>query len=165
VIDAFSRFMRKSKRANYKLILAGSISKDREHVAYLKRLEKKNVPNVVFKLNVSDSEMKRLYASATAVLFAAVNEDFGIVPLEAMSSRKPIISVNDGGPKETIINGKTGFLVNSPEEMAEKMRFVVEHKDLAEKMGREGRRHVERNYSWGTFFKKFDRLARKVSKE
>ncbi|HVA83096.1 MAG TPA: glycosyltransferase, partial [Candidatus Aquilonibacter sp.] len=120
--------------------------------------------NVIFKLHTSDAEVRKLYANSTAVLFAAINEDFGIVPIEAMASEKVLISVNEGGPRETVVNGKTGFLVESPEEMAEKMKFVVEHKALAEKMGKEARKRVEEKYTWPAFFKKFDRMAKEVSK-
>lgn len=164
VIDAFSKFLRKTNLTNYKLILAGSISDDKEHLEYFEKLKKKNVRNVSFKLNLSDAEIRRLYSRATAVLFAAVNEDFGIVPLEAMASQKPIISVNEGGPMETILNNKTGFLVDSPEQMADKMKFVAEHADISERMGREGRKRVKGHYSWESFFKKFDALARKTAK-
>ena len=164
VMEAFARFQKKTGLTNYKLILAGSLSDDKEHKEYFEKLKKKNIKNVVFKLKTSDAELQKLYSKCTAVLFSAVNEDFGIVPLEAMASSKVLISVNEGGPRETILDGKTGFLINSPEEMAERMKFVVEHGDLAAKMGKEARKRVEENYSWEMFFKKFDKMAKEVSR-
>ncbi|MDE1761680.1 MAG: glycosyltransferase [Candidatus Micrarchaeota archaeon] len=163
VIDAFMRFQKRTGLTNYKLILAGSLSNDKEHIEYFERLKKMSAKNVIFKLSPTDKEIRDWYAGATAVLFAAVNEDYGIVPIEAMASGKVLISVNEGGPRETMVDGKTGFLVNSSEEMAEKMKFVVEHGAIAEKMGKEASRHAK-NYTWDAFFKKFDILARKVSK-
>ncbi|MGC8699685.1 MAG: glycosyltransferase [Candidatus Micrarchaeia archaeon] len=160
-INAFKRFEKKKK--GYKLVVAGTLSKDKEHVEYFNRIKKLADNNVVFKTNITDKELVELYANSTAVLFTALNEDFGYIPLEAMASYKPIISVNEGGPKETIIDGKTGFIVGSEEEMAEKMLFVAEHPKIAEEIGKQGRMHVEKNYSWSTFFKKFDKLARKVA--
>ena len=79
--------------------------------------------------------------------------------------RQAGISVNEGGPRETIVDGKTGFLVGSPMEMAERMQYIAERPKIAAKMGKEGRRRVEARYSWEEFFSKFDRLARKVSRE
>ncbi|MDE1855933.1 MAG: glycosyltransferase, partial [Candidatus Micrarchaeota archaeon] len=139
VIEAFKKFLHKTKLGNYKLVLAGSLSDDKEHIAYFNSLKKMAPKNVIFKLHTSDEEVRKLYSKATAVLFAAINEDFGIVPIEAMASAKVLIAVNEGGPRETVVGGKTGFLVGSAEEMAEKMKWVAEHKDLAEKMGKEAR--------------------------
>ena len=53
-------------------------------------------------------------------------EAFGLVAVEAMSTGTPVIGFNRGGLKETIINGKTGFLVNTVEEMAKKIKQVGE---------------------------------------
>ena len=164
VIAAFERFARATK-SDYKLVIAGSMSKRyADFEKYYDKLKSMHAKNVVFKPNPSDEELARLYSNSTAVLFSAINEDFGIAPLEGMASSKPVISVNEGGPKETIVDGKTGFLVNSPEEMAKRMQFVVEHGSLAEEMGRAGRSRVVSEYSWDSFFRKFDPLARKVSR-
>ncbi len=163
-IGAFAKYQKKTNDFKRKLYIVGTISKDAEHQAYFEKLKKMNVKNVVFMMNVDDEKLRALYSRATAVIFTAMNEDFGYIPLEAMASSKPIISVNEGGPRETIINGKTGFFVNSPDEMAEKMKFLVEHPKVAEEIGKEGRKHVEKNYSWDAFFKKFDAVARRVAK-
>ncbi len=163
VIDAFARYQKKTKDYRRKLYIVGTLSKDSEHQAYFEKLKRMHVKNVVFKANVDDKVLRGFYSRSTAVLFAAVNEDFGYVPLESMASSKPIISVDDGGPRETIIEDRTGFLVKSSEEMAERMKFIVEHPKDAERMGAEGRRHVEKRYSWNVFFRKFDAVARRVA--
>jgi len=164
VIEAFKKFVNKTKLTNYKLVLAGSLSNDKEHIAYFEWLKKIAPKNVVFKLHTTDAQVRELYSNCTAVLFAAINEDYGIVPIEAMASAKPLIAVNEGGLKETVVNGKTGMLIESPEEMAQKMKLVVESKDLAERMGKQARKRAIANYSWEAFFKKFDKMAREVSK-
>ena len=166
VIRAFRIFVSKSKNKKYSLVLAGTISKDPEHMKYLEYLKKlsKNL-NVKILTNLSDDKLKELYSKATAVLFASKNEDYGLVPLEGMSSGKLIISINEGGPRETILDGKTGFLVNSEKEMAEKMQFIVENPSIAEQMGNNARKHVIKNYSWHSFFKKMDLVLEKTSKK
>ncbi|HIH49929.1 MAG: glycosyltransferase [Candidatus Micrarchaeaceae archaeon] len=164
-IEAFERFARQNKGGNYKLVLAGSLSsRYSDFEEYYNKLKAMKAKNVVFRLNPSNSELRNLYARCTAVLVSAINEDFGIVPLEGMASSKPVIAVNEGGFRETIVNGRTGFLVNSPAKMAEQMRFITEHSSIAKQMGKEGRRRVEANYSWSNFFKDFDEIARKVAK-
>lgn len=165
VINAFKRFEKASKK-KYKLVLAGTLSKDPEHVAYYEKLRKMaNGSSVEIKTNINDRELTALYSRSTAVLFAAINEDYGYVPLEGMASSKPVISVNEGGPMETLVEGETGFLVDSYNEMAKRMAYLAEHKSEAETMGRLGRERVVAHYSWDAFFKKFDIALKGVSKK
>ncbi|MDE1834113.1 MAG: glycosyltransferase [Candidatus Micrarchaeota archaeon] len=167
VINAFSQFVKKSKDASkYKLVLAGTLSNDPEHQKYFEKLKAlaKGL-GVSFKTNLDDAELKKLYSNASAVLFAAINEDYGYIPIESMASAKPIISVKEGGPTETIQDAKTGFLVSSPSEMAERMMYIAENKDAAEEMGKAGRKLVEKKYSWEAFFEKFDPILDEVAKK
>jgi glycosyltransferase involved in cell wall biosynthesis len=164
-IEAFSRFRKMGKYTDYKLILAGSMSKRyTDFSKYYDKLKATKAQNVIFRLNPTDKELMEMYSKATAVLFSPINEDYGIVPLEGMASYKPVISVNEGGPTETIVDGKTGFLVNSPNEMANKMKFLVENKSISKEMGKAARKRIENNYSWKAFFNKFDTLARKTGR-
>jgi glycosyltransferase involved in cell wall biosynthesis len=56
----------------------------------------------------NDEEIASLYQRCTALLFPGI-EDFGIVPLEAMASGKPVIAYGQGGVLETVVNGETGI--------------------------------------------------------
>ena len=56
---------------------------------------------------VSDIRLADLYSKAQALVFPQ-EEDFGIVPLEAMASGRPVIAFRSGGAVETIVEGKTG---------------------------------------------------------
>jgi glycosyltransferase involved in cell wall biosynthesis len=164
-IEAFSILNRMNKFKDYKLILTGSMSERySDFSAYYEKLKAMKQRNVIFKPNPTDRELISMYSKATAVLFTAINEDYGIVPLEGMASYKPVISVNEGGPRETIVDGKTGFLINNPSEMADKMKLVAEDRALSKEIGRNGRKRVEKHYSWNNFFKKFDKLAREAAK-
>lgn len=164
VISAFSQFVKKSKNSKYKLIIAGTLSKDPEHQKYFEKLKAMSKGlNVVFDTNVDDGRLKELYSKSTAVMFAAINEDYGFVPIEAMASAKPIISVNEGGPRETIVNGKTGFLVSSTSNMAERMLQLMDDESAADAMGKAGRDLVKKKYSWEAFFKKMDPVLRSVA--
>ena len=91
-----------------------------------------------------------------------MNEDYGLVPLEAAASERPVIAVNEGGPMSTVVDGKTGYLIESPEEMAKRMKEFADNKELAGKMGKAGRKRAVQEYSWSAFFKKFDKYLYKV---
>ena len=64
-------------------------------------------PNIEFLGSVSDAELKKLYAGCRAYVFPGV-EDFGISPLEAQASGRPVIAYGEGGALETVVPGVTG---------------------------------------------------------
>jgi glycosyltransferase involved in cell wall biosynthesis len=64
-------------------------------------------PNVEFLGRLPDREIARLYAECRAFVFTA-DEDFGITPLEAMASGRPVIAIRAGGALETVVEGQTG---------------------------------------------------------
>jgi len=66
-------------------------------------------PTVEFLGAVDDAMLHQLYAGAKALLYPVEDEDFGIVPVEAMAHGVPVIAHESGGPKETVIEEKTGL--------------------------------------------------------
>lgn len=65
--------------------------------------------NVEFLGGVDDQQLAELYRDARALLYPAQDEDFGMVPVEAMVYGTPVIAHYSGGPKETIKDGQTGL--------------------------------------------------------
>lgn len=63
---------------------------------------------------VADEVLVDLYRNCVAVFFPATEEDFGIVPVEAMSFGKPVIALRSGGVTETVVEGKTGVFFDEP---------------------------------------------------
>lgn len=59
---------------------------------------------------LDDSEFEKLFVNAKAFLFAAVDEEFGIAPVEAMGYGVPVIAYASGGLKETVKDGVNGYL-------------------------------------------------------
>lgn len=72
------------------------------------RLKAMAKPNIEFLGFVSEEELHDLYAHSRAFLFPQ-EEDFGITPLEAMASGRPVIAYRGGGALETILEGETGM--------------------------------------------------------
>jgi len=64
---------------------------------------------VEFLGEVSDVEKEKLMRGARAFIFAGEDEDFGIVPVEAMGAGLPVIAYKSGGVRESVVDGKTGF--------------------------------------------------------
>lgn len=66
---------------------------------------KRDVNNIEFLGEVSDEEKMELMRGARAFIFAGEDEDFGIVPVEAMGAGVPVIAYRSGGVKETVVEG------------------------------------------------------------
>lgn len=103
-VEAFKRI------PNKKLIIAGGGS-DLNRVKELAR----GFNNIKILGDVSEKKLQELYSNCIAVIYLSYKEDFGIVPIEAMAAGKPCIATNEGGFKETIINKKTGLLIDPTE--------------------------------------------------
>ncbi len=76
---------------------------------YGEELQKIAGKTVEFLGEVNDEEKKKLMSGSSAFLFASEDEDFGIIPVEAMGAGLPVIAYKSGGVKETVIDGKTGL--------------------------------------------------------
>lgn len=115
---------------------------------------------ISFKGWVSDDELRDLYSGCFCVLCTAREEDFGLVPIEAMASGKPVVCVNEGGFKETVKNGINGFLTASTERaLAEKIVTLIEDQDLYRKMCENARKEATK-YSWEKHFETLNRVLK-----
>jgi len=76
----------------------------------------------------------------------SIKEGFGLVVAEAMWKRQPVIGGPASGIRKQIKNGKNGFIVNSPKELAEKIIFLLSHDKERKKMGEEARKTVLKNF-------------------
>ena len=73
----------------------------------LARLQMSAGPLIEFKGRVTELELRQLYARCRAVIFPG-EEDYGLVPLEAQASGRPVIAYGAGGSLETIVENETG---------------------------------------------------------
>jgi len=82
---------------------------------------------VTFEVKPSRQRLRELYRGARALLFP-VTEDFGIIPVEAQACGTPVLGLRRGGLLETVVDGETGFLVDStdPADYAALVRRLPE---------------------------------------
>jgi glycosyltransferase involved in cell wall biosynthesis len=162
-IEAFKRF--RSKHKDWKFVIAGSLDRNRqEHVAYYNKIKEMLGKDGKIMLNLSTEKMVNLYSNCFCVLYTPVNEDYGLIPLEAFASSKPCIAINQGGPKELVKEG-VGYLVNDVGGMVSKMEHLSGRAAEAEKMGKTARKYVEKQFSWKQFLKRFGEVCLKLSKD
>ncbi len=101
-----------SKMPDENLLIIGKKELD----YYYQNLLKIKPSNVTFLGTVNELNLFQKLSYCKGLIFTAEDEDFGLAPVEAMASGKPVIAPNEGGCKETIINGKTGVLIDDINE-------------------------------------------------
>lgn len=98
---------------------------------------------------IADAGLSKLYSRSKIVVCLAHNEPFGLIPLEAMACGVPVIAVDEGGYRETVVDGKTGYLIpRDPQVLAKKIDFILKHDKARERVGRDARQYTEKNWSW-----------------
>lgn len=146
------------KNKNIKLIVLGS-GPDMEK---LKGISNKKV---ILRGTVSDSDKIKLYSNACALVCVPVSEDWGLTPIEAAASKIPTIGVNEGGLRETIVDNKTGFLLNNPtpKNIAAKMDYLINNKSRARVMGINAYKFCKK-FDWENILPKFEKVLRSLQK-
>lgn len=88
----------------------------------------------------SEACLRRWIGNAHATIYMPVDEDFGLSPVESMSAGKPVIGVAEGGLLETVLHGKTGWLIEGPPSPAKVQNAVQMLEGI---MDESTRRHCE----------------------
>jgi len=116
-----------ARLSHEKLVIIGPYERSRTSLEYVKFVKDIRPPNVwVVEGAGSFEELADLYADCKGFITTCLAEDFGMTAIEAMASGKPVIAPNEGGYRETVIDGKTGALVNRMDEkkLAERIRLM-----------------------------------------
>jgi trehalose synthase len=79
---------------------------------------------------------------ADIILQKSTREGFGLTVTEGMWKGKPVIGGDTGGIRLQVVNHHTGFLVNTPEGAAHRIRFLLHHRERIREMGEEAREFV-----------------------
>ena len=112
---------------------------------------------------VSKPEVIQPYSNARIFCCPSVYEPFGIINLEAMACRAPVVASSTGGIKEVVVDGETGYLVPFKQDpvtsfptnaeqfardLAAKLSVLLNDPDRCRKFGESGRKRVEHIFSW-----------------
>lgn len=122
-------------RAGLPLVLAGSGPEEER----LRRAAATARVPVTFEVRPGRERLRTLYRQARALLFPA-HEDFGIIPVEAQAGGTPVIGLARGGLRETVVDGETGFLVDTLDPAA----YAAALRRLPELSTERIRRHATR---------------------
>ncbi len=149
-IEALSILIEDYNKSNFQAIILGS---DQGRNVYTKKLhsmaERYNLTKKI-KFIYNCKDMPTAYSIVDVVVSSSIRpESFGRVSIEAQAMEKPIIASNLGGSKETVLNGKSGYLYkhDDPRELAKCLNTVMElDKDTLNLVGNEGRKNVIKKF-------------------
>ncbi len=121
---------------------------DDAYLSEVKQLAKELSVDLEIKTMVSDEELVKLLTNALCLLYTSNVEPFGFAPLEANACGTPVIALQEGGVKETILHQQNGFLSGrQPKQLAYFIDLLAQNPELREKMGNFAINHVKQN--WG----------------
>jgi glycosyltransferase involved in cell wall biosynthesis len=175
-----------AKQTGSRLILAGNVQNKAKDRAFFKRLKQSidlvsdagkpfagsdyyekvmkpilNTDKQIIYIGEVDSTQKKLwYRHARATLFSIQwGEPFGLVLIESMASGTPVLAFNKGSVPEIVIHGKTGFVVDSIDDMTEAVRSIhlINPSDC--------RSHVNDNFSIASMARKYSELYQGIVDE
>lgn len=109
---------------------------------------------------------KEFYSRADVYVAPSTwNEPLGLVILEAMAAKTPVISTRAGGVTSLIKDGYNGYLVRprNAEQIAEKVNYLLEHDDVRKKMSERAYSVVSEKFTWQHIAKKFEQIYTKHS--
>lgn len=164
VLAELQKYLTEEQYKKVYLIMAGGYDKrveeNVEHYLELIGLaDELNVTDkVIFLRSPSDLDKVSILYHCTVLLYTPQNEHFGIVPLEAMYMSKPVIAHNSGGPKESVVSGITGFLVDlSSNAFALKIADLIKNPEYVQQFGDAGKVRFMETFSFTAFSAKLNK--------
>ncbi len=149
VIEAY-KLAKKFKRGLQLVLAGGGAPDDPEGEVVLNEVKAaaQSDPDIHVLFLPSDSHrtINALQRAADIVLQKSLKEGFGLSVTEALWKKKPVIGGNCGGIRLQVFNHHTGFLVDTPEGAAERVRYLLQNPNLIHEMGEQGHRFVYENF-------------------
>jgi len=161
LLKAFS-YLPLQHRSKLKLLIIGDGPLKEAIQSTIQELGLKN--NVIITANINEDELFCYYKNCRFVIHVALHEPFGLVPLEAAVFGKTAIVSSIGGPKEFVVDGQSGILVNpfDPKEIARAITYFVENEKVAHRMGLKARDKVVKEFNMESSSRKLAKTLRSI---
>lgn len=169
LLDAMFEVLKAHPEARL-LIVGGQAVNKPDYLPKLQaQCKKLEIENHVRFLGIRHDVPALIAASDLLVLPSVTPEPFGRTIVEAMAAGRPVVATRDGGPRDTIDDGKTGRLADAgdPYDLARQIRYTLDDLDAAREMGRKGQAIVRERFDLSrvvlemtTLFEKVDAEAR-----
>lgn len=107
-----------------------------------------------------DSELPGFFADALLTVYVPIDEPFGLVPLESLRQRTPVIVSDHGGPGEVFTHRENAYVVNpfDPEQIAETIAHCLDNADECKRLAESGCAFVESSLTLERFVDRLEQL-------
>lgn len=111
-----------------------------------------------------EEQYVELYSNATLFACPSVYEPFGIINLEAMACKTPVVASRVGGILETVVDGETGVLVEpaNSQALADGINSLLRNPERVKAYGENGRKRVEQHFSWSYIAQQTEQMYREL---
>lgn len=153
LIEALSRIVKAPR-----LIICGTGPEEKR----LQHLARQLNVKCDFRGLVSDREKWRLIAESKFMVFPTSFEGFGMPPMEALVQGVPCICADIPILREVYENRLEYFEEHNIDQLADKIRFLLDHPDYCRERGEEGRAFIEQRFSWEASARKIENILQKA---
>ena len=163
-VDLFIKAVSKIRKSGFKIVIIGDGPQRKEY----KNLADRFGLNTQFTgwLNNRKEYFQYLKKSICVVVPSLWIECSGLVIGEAFACGTPVVGTDSGGITEIIKDSKAGFRVKrNPDEIAEKIKILIDDEKLREEMGERGRAYAEDHFNWERNVEKLIKVYEKVLEE
>jgi len=158
VIDIY-RLIRPSLPKVQLLMVGGSAHDDPEGATWMDKVLKyagDDIGRGIHLLSdLTDLEVNAIQRSSNVVIQNSIREGFGLTVSEALWKGVPVVATRVGGIPLQVIDGVTGYLIESKREAADRILSILRKPDLRSKLGLQGKEHIRRNFLITRHLKQF----------
>lgn len=98
---------------------------------------------------LNDNQLRDIYRRTKILIATSYNEPLGLVPLEAMACGAIVLSVDEAGYRESVIDSMNGYLIKRDSTLfAEKIRYLLKHHQTRKKMSEFAKNNIKTNWTW-----------------
>ncbi|MFQ6010825.1 MAG: glycosyltransferase [Nitrososphaerales archaeon] len=149
VIDTYRILRRKIPNLQL-LMVGGSADDDPEGAKWMKKILKyvgKDQENGIHILpNLNDLEVNAVQRVSDVIIQKSIREGFAITVTEALWKGVPVVATRVGGIPLQVIDGVTGYLIDSAEDASDRILSILQAPDKGRRLGNQGKEHIRRNF-------------------
>lgn len=158
LLDTFNELIKTHQ--NIKLVYIGSAPPNQEHFlnALKEKIREYDLTNQVTIIPFQENINQLWQTIDIAVVPSTEPEPFGMVAIEAMFAKKPVVAANHGGLMEIVVNNETGFLVEPNNKIAlkEALEKLINNPELRTTLGEKGFQRATENFSIENYVRKIE---------
>ena len=163
LLEAFEKL----KLDNAELWIIGSLDYLKKDKLFKKFIDKFNKENMVFFDTVNSNKLADYFSQCSILVLPSISDGFGLVVIQAMSCKLPVIVSDNTGAKDIIKEGYNGFIVETRNinSLSEKIEYFYKNPKKIKEMGNNAFKTVQNDYTWDAYGNRWQNILSKLAKK